>query len=32
MEMKIATIPSAIRPTSAQNRERAHEERSLRVA
>jgi hypothetical protein len=32
IETKIATIPNAIRPSSAQNRLRAHEERSRRVA
>jgi hypothetical protein len=32
IETKIATMPKAISPSKAQNRVRAHEERSLRVA
>ena len=32
IETKIATIPNAIRPRSAQKSVRPHEERSLRVA
>jgi hypothetical protein len=32
IETKIATIPNAIRPSSAQNSVRAQAERSLRVA
>jgi hypothetical protein len=32
IETKIVTIPNPMRPSSAQNSVRAHEERSLRVA